>query len=50
MRSGTPAASALRNFEAPGLSPTKTPVVFFETPSETFAPSASSAAEASSRV
>jgi hypothetical protein len=39
----------LATFE-PGLSPTKTPVVFFDTLSETFAPSASSAAAASSRV
>ncbi len=35
---------------SPGSSPTITPVVFFETESETFAPSASSAAFASSRV
>ena len=34
----------------PGLSPTMTPVVFFETLSETLAPVASSAAFASSRV
>ena len=44
--SGTPAFSAFATFE-PGLSPTTTPVVFFETLSETFAPSASSAARAS---
>ena len=43
------AFSAFAAFE-PGLSPTNTPVVFFETLSETFAPSASSAARASSRV
>ena len=49
MRSGTPAFCAFATFE-PGLSPTITPVVFFETLSETFAPSASSAASASSRV
>ena len=49
MRSGTPAFCAFATFE-PGLSPTKTPVVFFETESETLAPSASSAAFASSRV
>ena len=48
-RIGTPAFSAFAAFE-PGLSPTITPVVFFETESETFAPSASSAAFASSRV
>ena len=46
---GTPAFSAFAGFE-PGLSPTITPVVFFDTESETFAPSASSAAFASSRV
>ena len=46
---GTPAFSAFAAFE-PGLSPTITPVVFFETESETFAPSASRAAFASSRV
>ena len=48
-RIGTPSASAFAAFE-PGLSPTITPVVFFETLSDTFAPSASSAAFASSRV
>ena len=48
-RIGTPAFSALAAFE-PGLSPTMTPVVFFETESETFAPSASSAAFACSRL
>ena len=48
-RIGTPAFSAFAAFE-PGLSPTMTPVVFFETESETFAPSASSAACACSRL
>ena len=38
MRSGTPAFCALATFE-PGFSPTMTPVVFFETLSETLAPS-----------
>ena len=48
-RIGTPAFSAFAAFE-PGLSPTMTPVVFFETESETLAPSASSAAFACSRL
>ena len=48
VRSGTPAFSAFATL-VPGLSPTKTAVVFFETLSETFAPSASSAARACSR-
>ena len=48
-RIGTPAFSAFAAFE-PGLSPTITPVVFFETESETLAPSASSAAFACSRL
>ena len=48
-RIGTPAFWAFCAFE-PGLSPTITPAVFFETESETFAPRASSAALASSRV
>ena len=39
----------LRHLRRPGLSPTNTPVVFFETLSDTFAPSASSLARASSR-
>ena len=47
--SGTPAFSAFATFE-PGFSPTITPVVFFETESETLAPSASSAVFASSRL
>ena len=38
VRTGTPAAAALAAFE-PGLSPTITAAVFFETLSETFAPS-----------
>ena len=50
MSTGTPLAAALEILEAPGLSPAITPVVFFETLSETFAPSSSSAALASSRV
>ena len=49
LRIATPAACAFAAFD-PGLSPTITPVVFFETESETFAPSASSASFASSRV
>ena len=48
-RIGTPAFWAFCAFE-PGLSPTITPAVFFETESETFAPRASRAALASSRV
>ena len=44
-----PSFSALAALE-PGLSPTTTPVVFDETDSETFAPRASSAAFASSRL
>ena len=50
MRSGTPAFCAFESFDAPGSSPTIKPVVLLETESETFAPSASSAAFASSRV
>src|SRR5439155_1379524 len=47
-RTGTPSFSAFCSFE-PGLSPAITPAVFPETESETFAPSASSAALACSR-
>ena len=48
-RIGTSAFCAFVSFEAPGSSPTTRPVVFAETESVTFAPSASSRAFASSR-
>ena len=46
----TPSFWAFVSFDAPGSSPTTRPVVFFETEPVTFAPFASSAACASSRV
>ena len=48
-RTGTPACWAFFSFD-PGSSPTISPAVFFETELPTFAPFASSAAAASSRV
>src|SRR5207244_331144 len=47
---GTPARCAFISFDWPGSSPTIRPVVLPETESDTLAPSASSAAFASSRV